>query len=103
MHAQAGSVLFLLTAGRTHRLGEMASPSALAADRISAMAPHALGLAMDVPFMSCRLCCVLRGARAPNQGLAPTYNGASKEICSSLTQARSSLPYFSNAPGLGAT
>jgi len=44
---------------RAHRLGEMARPAAFAADSTSAMAPHALGLAMDVPFISCRLCCVL--------------------------------------------
>ena len=27
------------------------------------MPPQALGLAMDVPFMSCRTCCVLQGHR----------------------------------------
>ena len=42
-----------------HRWGDTASLLALAADRTSATPPHALGLAMDVPFMSCRACCVL--------------------------------------------
>ena len=43
-----------------HRWGEMATLLALAADRTSAMPPQAFGLAMDVPFISCRTCCVLR-------------------------------------------
>lgn len=47
--------------------GDIAQPSALRPERISAIPPHAFGDAIDVPFMSCRPCWVHwgTGAMAP--------------------------------------
>lgn len=47
--------------------GEEESLAALSPDRSKATPPHALGLAMEVPFMSCLACCVHcgTGAMAP--------------------------------------
>ena len=50
-----------------HLLGVICWPSCFSPQSTSAMAPHALGLLMLVPFMSWRLCCVHcgTGAMAP--------------------------------------
>lgn len=57
-----------------HRAGEILRPRALAADRTRATPPHALGEAMEVPFMNCRLSCVHcgTGAIAPPGALRVT-------------------------------
>ena len=44
--------------------GEEAMPEALRPDSSRATPPQALGLAMEVPFMSMRLCCVHCGTGA---------------------------------------
>lgn len=44
--------------------GEYASLAAFSPESRRATPPHALGLAMEVPFISCLLCCVHCGTGA---------------------------------------
>ena len=62
------------TSRGAHREEPSGSPLALAADNTKATPPQALGEAMEVPFMSCRLCCdhCGTGATAPPGALRVT-------------------------------